>query len=341
MAENFFFRQAQSSVFNALKQRKNFDAILHSARAIIKSGGTQIFPNNKSNSYQLIAVSVEESGDYMTSRRCDLSIWCPTYALFEELEPRFASLESVDNPITIQFEWDDGIKSKEFKFIIHQPSFKFNNDGSVTIQSKGIGPGPTQLTVNTLDTPFDKKLPGYMFISDYGGIFGERFEYINSLTDYIDWTIQQGTNQGSANLFDPEHGASGQFNGISNPTAWWTTLTIDDDLYESKQINYQDSMWKDSYALTYVTLSALAEIFNKYYNKDAEGNEVEIRCNSEVTKGATAFKTSDGVDYKIFSPDPVSLLFPYSDGTSSDYASIEETSTSGTYTSVSISEKLA
>jgi len=227
------------------------------------------------------------------------------------------------------------------EFVIHKPSFKYNNDGSVQIDSEGIGPGSTQLTVNALDTPFSKKLPGYMFISDYGGIFGERFEYINSLTDYIDWTIQQGTNQGSANLFDPEHGASGQFDGISNPTAWWSTLTIDDDLYESKQINYQDSMWKDSYALTYVTLSALAEIFNNYYNTDAEGNTIKIRCNGDVTKGATSFKTSDGVDYKVFSPDPISVIFPYADGQSSDYVSIDDIGTTAKYSPVSISEKLA
>jgi hypothetical protein len=318
--EPFFFRSPEESVKQVITARQNnWSPTLRACVATIAVGSKTYFPHTD-QSYQLRGVSIEESGDYMTARRCEISIWCPDYDSFLLLEPDFCTI-NVNKTLSIQFKWSPSVATAEessvWYFKVFEPSFTFNKDGSIEIKVKGIGAGTELLNINMFDIPFTKALPGYMFVSDYGGVGGaQTYSYVETLVDYIDWLVQDGTKTGLSDTFEPGDGSSAVNVDGGSSRCGWLIKVIDDDMYSNKHVSYQDSMLVDTYALPYITLELLVHVINKYYTTVTDKNgkkppAMEIICNDEVTTGNLSYKTSDGSSAYIFSADPLTLILPY------------------------------
>ena len=318
--EPFFFRSPEAKVTKLITDReKNWSPTLRSCIATILVDGKQYFPHSDST-YQLRGISIEESGDYMTARKCEISIWCPDYASFLQLEPDFCTI-NVNKTLSIQFKWSPAVSTAEtstvWYFKVFEPSFTFNADGSIEIKVKGIGAGTELLNVNMFDIPFTQALPGAMFVSDYGGVGGSQtFSFVETLVDYIDWLVQQGTDTGLADTFEPADGSAATFVDGGSSRCGWLIKVIDDDMYSNKHVSYQDSMLVDTYALPYITLELLVHIINKYYTTVSDKNgkkpsAMKILCDENVTTGNMVYKTKDGSSRYVFSADPLTLILPY------------------------------
>lgn len=301
---NFFLRTSNvgSSVITN-RQKKLASGISPATSVVITCGSTTI-TGNSSTDLILDSLEVVESGDYMTGRKCTVSFTCLTDAAFKAAEKDFGFIDKNKSlKITIKHEWPDGTteSSDTWDFRIIEPKFTINNDGTYSFATRGIGAGSTIESANAADAAMSKT--GAIFTTDYN--WSNDQKTVETLTDFIHYTVQLGTNTLTSIDFDPPHGACGQ---ISD--GWWLVLKTNEDVYEAPEQSVVDT------SLIYVSLSAVVGIINQYFSPTTSPSILKIRLNAT---GTTAYKTAGGDTFNIFSADPIRIFLPYGSAEDSSY----------------------
>lgn len=325
MASDFFLKSPVGSVQSAITKRRNsWSAIARGCRVTITVDGHPgaSFPNSNPN-ILLDLVTVSENGDYMTARKCQIAITCLDINDFNNIiEPAYGYIDAKKN-VNIKFEWDDPYSEAEmggpWQFRILDPSFKYNVDGSISLNVSGIGAGSTAMSVNVFDTAFVRF--GGTFISDYNWV--NTAKPVETLADYFYWKIQTETNTMNTISFDPRHGSNGVLEAGFSDKSRWLVVDMAEEFYEAPDQSVADAKT----SLQYVSLIGIVETINKYYIGGTGGNDkpLEIKCNP---RGVVSYKTADGGSFKIYSANPMVVYFPYTDPMASDYVAYGDAPTS-------------
>lgn len=308
--ENFFLKSPNPSIQQAINYRKqNWSPIARTVNITITCNGTKYFPSTDKR-IKLSKVSISESGDYMTARKCQIEILCIGWDAFEIVEKDFGFIDK-NKKLTIQFEQvaPPGYAvaaaeiSQTWEFRIIDPSFTLQDDGTILLAVRGIGAGATVESVNIGDAAFATALPGTTFVSDYN--WENDVKQIQSITDYIHWRVQSQTNALTTIDFDILHGCQGLIADDAPGNAMFLTLKTASEVYEAPEQSVNMP------SLIYVTLSGIVHLINTYY-QPGEGALSSIKITCEP-RGTVTYKTSDGSTFGLYSADPIRVFLPWSD----------------------------
>lgn len=336
---NFFIKNVDGPVRTAIQSRTGkWTPVLRATSVGIKINDIQYFPTDKDAPFNwvtpeldknqnthLTKVSVTDSGDYMTARKCELSIECNTRDAFEYLEKDFGFIDS-NKKLFIRFYYTDQLSSAEdtgwMEFRILEPSFSINEKGHYVLSVKGIGAGSTLYNINMKDVAF-MRFPQYQFVYDYS--FINDTKPVETLTDFFEWTIQSQTGELTSTDFDPEHGSNGKIEDGFTDNARWLTLGLNEDFYEAdwQGVATQGAtLSSGNPSIRYVTLAGIVQTINKYFIPDTNGGKpITIRCNKDITRASMKYKTKNSRIYWIFSANPKLVIFPLNgDGWKGDYS---------------------
>jgi hypothetical protein len=339
---NFFIKSADPDVQACLNKR-TWNVVKPHGAVSIKVNDTQYFPTDKSRAFDyntpwddplqnthLESVSVTDSGDYMTARKCEIRIKCSTLAAFERIEKDFGFIDA-NKKLFIKFWYSDPITTAEdtgyMEFRILEPSFTFNEKGEYMLTVKGIGAGSNLYNINMKDVAF-MRMPNMEFVHDYAYINDTK--PVENLPDFFEWTIQSQTGELTSSDFDPEAGSNGVIDGSFTEQGRWLTLRLSEEFYEADWQGVATrgvTLSPTSPSIRYVTLSGLVQTINKYFIPDATSGvkPMKIRCDKDITRVSMQYKTKDGSAYWIFSANPKLVIFPLNgDGWKGDYSAAGE-----------------
>jgi len=311
---DFFYREVDKDVRDAV-QKKGTGRIRNNAWVRVQQGsnGNVLLPvatSGFTSTYNptgtnraaptLGNVSIKLEGEAGSLRRAEVEYRCYDKPSFEDLEDK---LLKPDSEVTISYGYagpDSPSKGGSHVFRVYDYSFKITKEGYFDCKFKAVGKGGTyteadiSTAVQNLDT--DKK-----FIANYDG--KNETATVQSIMDYIDWDIQTILGEVNDSDFDPPDGSGGPLTrgGHFGTCVAPPSYEPPDGIGLETGIGVKDQ-------LIYITLEAFVEVINWFVLLPLD-NPMAIVFHKDYSRLSYKFQGT-----RVFSADPISMLFPYTSG---------------------------
>ena len=302
---DFFYREAEVKLPTGGRIRNNAYVTVKGKGVSLPAATSDMTstydPNGNGRPAPVLkSVKIDLKGDAGCLRYAEVSFTCFDVTSFDNLEK---ALLIPGSEVTIKYGYvgpdTSQSESGEHEFRVYDYSFKITKENYFDCTFKAVGKGGTfeALEINSPGT-----FPDNLFVSNYAGT-NERFPVTN-LFEHLQYMVQLKA-MGSANStsFDPKHGKSGILNygSATQHTGYYGVLVAPDE--------YNPPSAVDGGAFTYdriqyVSLGAVVNAVNKYLIKPLE--IVFKPTNSNVQMQFT--------NGRMWSPDPIAMLFPHLKG---------------------------
>ena len=309
---DFFYRQAAQSLFDNVgtggRIRNNaYVKIIGKGFSLpvgADSMNSTYNPNGTGRPAPVLKdVEVALKGTAGSLRSAEVTFTCFDKPSFEAAE---AALLLPGSEVTIQYGYagpSSPSSAGEHDFKVFDYSFKITKEGYFDCSFKAVGKGGTysEEPINAL-----AQLPAYEFITNYNGI-NEKFKIAN-IFNFIDWIVQQGTGMANSKAFDPPQGVSGTLD-VLGPDASFGVLIAPDTYNPPDPLGEGAFTWA---RVQYTSLGLIVGVINKYmlaHMKDETGATVPhaMKFDPQISDVQLQFPAG-----RMWSPDPVSMLFPHS-----------------------------
>jgi len=339
---DFFYRQADQTLFDNIGTG---DRIRNNAYVKIigkdfslpaaTSGMTSTYnPNGTGRPAAVLKdVKVALKGTAGSLRSAEVAFTCFDLPSFEAAEK---ALLLPGSEVTVQYGYvgpatPSGAGSHDFK--VYDYSFKITKEGYFDCSFKAVGKGGTysQEPLNVL-----AKVPAHEFITNYDG-FNEKFNVAN-IFNFIDWAVQNKTGMADSRAFDPPQGISGAFVGYGNHASYGVLIAPD-------SYNPPDPLGKGALTwarIQYTSLGFIVEAINKWIlstmvDETGASNAHTMKFDSQISDVQLKFPAG-----RMWSPDPVSMLFPHSKTTAENaYHKTEKNAPNGNFFAIDEFEGLS
>ena len=309
---DFFYRQAAQSLFDNVGTGGRIRNNAY-VKIVGKGFSLPVGANSMNSTYNpngtgrpapvLKDVKVALKGTAGSLRSAEVSFTCFDKPSFEAAE---AALLLPGSEVTIQYGYagpSSPSSAGEHDFKVFDYSFKITKEGYFDCSFKAVGKGGTysEEPINAL-----AQLPAVEFITNYNGI-NEKFKVAN-IFNFIDWIVQQGTGMANSKAFDPPQGVSGTLN-VLGPDASFGVLIAPDTYNPPDPLGEGAFTWA---RVQYTSLGLIVGVINKYmlaHMKDETGAPVPhaMKFDPQISDVQLQFPAG-----RMWSPDPVSMLFPHS-----------------------------
>jgi len=250
----------------------------------------------------LKSVKIELKGEAGCLRYAEVAFTCFDVTSFDNLEK---ALLIPGSEVTIKYGYvgpKTPSEAGEHEFRVYDYSFKITKENYFDCTFKAVGRGGTH---DTLEINTNGSFPADTFVSDYRWT-NEQVTVAN-LFDHLQYVVQKGAMVGSENtsVFNPDHGSSGRLNDptsdiVGNFSGFWGVLTA--------PVGYDSATKLEGASadrLQYVSLQGVVNAINEHLI----GPDLKIIF--EPQKSNVKLKYKHG---RMWSPDPISMLFCYSKG---------------------------
>lgn len=319
---DFFYRQASVKLPTGGRIRNNAYVTVSGTGFSLPITGTSMVatydPNGTGRPAPILKdVKISLEGDAGSLRRAEVNFTCFDKTSFEAAE---AALLVPGSEVKISYGYvgpqsPSGAGSHTFR--VYDYSFKITKENYFECTFKGVGKGGTyeQLNINT-----QGKFPAKEFVTNYNG-FNDTVKVTN-LFDWVDYSIQLATGTVNSSGFDPGHGTSGK---LKDGTGKFAVLKAPEEYNAATKMK---SGFLTADYLQYVQLGAVVNMINKYLLK-GHSPKYTLKFKKAYSYVQTKFKSG-----LVWSPDPVTMLFPYAKGTAENNYHESETGGSEEYISV-------
>ena len=251
----------------------------------------------------LKSVKIELKGEAGCLRYAEVSFTCFDVTSFDNLEK---ALLIPGSEVTIKYGYvgpETPSDPGEHEFRVYDYSFKITKENYFDCTFKAVGKGGTH---DTLEINTNGSFPADTFVSDYRWT-NEQIKVTN-LFDHLQYLVQLGAMVGKENTsgFNPDHGSSGRLNDPAyegQRHGYWGVLTAPRGYDSATKL--EGGVGTDP-RLQYVSLQGIVNAINKYLI----GPDLAIIFEPEKSNVKTKFANG-----RLWSPDPISMLFCYSKGT--------------------------
>ena len=300
---DFFYRQASVSLPTGGRIRNNAYVTVSGGGFSMPtgvSGMTETYnPNGTGRPAPVLKeVKVTLQGDAGSLRKAEGKFICFDLASFEAAEK---SLLLPGKEVTISYGYvgpESPGGSGSHKFRVYDYSFKITKENYFDCSFKAVGKGGTyeEQEINA-----QGKFPGKEFVTNYNGSNDKT--KVGNLFDWIEYSIQLATGTNNSSGFNPGHGTSGQ---LKDGTGYYGVLKAPEEYNPATKM--KTGMFTSDY-LQYVQLGAVVNMINKYMLKAMKPQSYEMKFQSKYSNVQLSFPSG-----KVWSPDPVQMLFPHSNG---------------------------
>lgn len=300
---DFFYRQANVSLPTGGRIRNN-------AYVSITGGGFSmpVGASSQKDTYDpngtgrpapvLKEVSVKLAGDAGSLRNLEASFICFDKTSFESAE---AALLVPGSEVTCNYGYSGPSSPSgagSHKFRVYDYSFKITKENYFACSLKAVGQGGTyekqDLNVQGAFQPKE-------FVTNYNGSNDKT--KVGNLFDWIEYSIQHATNSTNSMGFDPGHGTSGP---LKDGTGYFGVLKAPEEYNAATKM--KTGIGTSDY-LQYVQLGAVVNMINKYMLKKMKPQAYEMKFKSDYSNIQLSFPSG-----KVWSPDPITMIFPNSSG---------------------------
>lgn len=315
---DFFYREVDKDVRDAV-QKKGTGRIRNNAWVRVQQGsnGNVLLPvatSGFTSTYDptgtnraaptLGNVSIKLEGEAGSLRRAEVEYRCYDKPSFEDLEDKLLKPKS---EVTISYGYagpDSPSKGGSHVFRVYDYSFKITKEGYFDCKFKAVGKGGTYTEVD-ISTAVQNLPTGKVFVANYDGI--NEKAAVQSIMDYIDYDIQTILKELDDYVFDPPDGSGGELTGKRGHFG----TCVAPSSYEPPAGSGLNVGYTVSDQLIYITLEAFVKIINRFvllpFNKQKK--RMIIAFHRKYSRLSYEF---EGI--KVFSADPISMLFPYKSG---------------------------
>jgi len=262
-------------------------------------------------------VEISLEGDAGSLRRASVTFTCFDKTSFETAE---AAILVPGSEITISYGYvgpQSPSGAGSHKFRVYDYSFKITKENYFECSFKAVGKGGTyeQMNINTQAKFLPKE-----FVTNYNG-FNDTTK-VGNIFDWIDYSIQLATGTVGSSGFDPGHGTSGK---LKDGTGKFAVLKAPEEYNAATKMK---SGFLTADYLQYVQLGAIVNMVNKYLLKSHDPKYV-LKFKQSYSYVQTGFPSG-----LVWSPDPISMLFPYPKGSAENNYHESETGGSEEYISI-------
>jgi len=311
---DFFYRQADQSLFDNIGKgdriRNNAYVKIIGSGFSLPVGGDDMEstydPNGTGRPAPVLKdVKVALKGTAGSLRSAEVAFTCFDLPSFEAAE---SALLLPGSEVTVKYGYA-GPKSPSgagsHKFKVYDYSFKITKEGYFDCSFKAVGKGGTysEEPLNVL-----AHVPAHEFVTNYDG-FNEKFKVAN-IFNFIDWAVQNKTGMANATAFDPPQGISGPFVGYG-PNASYGVLIAPDSYNPPDPLGEGAMTWA---RVQYTSLGFIVEAINKWILAHMTDETKAVVPHSMKFDPAISDVQLSFPAGRMWSPDPVSMLFPHSKG---------------------------
>ena len=304
---DFFYRQAKVSVPDGGRIRNNAYVTVSAPGGSLPIGlkdfKSTYDPNGTGRPAPILkSVKVTLKGTAGSLRECEVSYTCFDLASFEKLEKAFLKPSAT---VTIKYGYvgpETPGGSGSHKFEVFDFSFSITKENYFDCTFKGMGKGGTyeEEELNAAGV-----FPKNTFVTNYD--WGNKTAKSVNLFDYLDWAVQDATGTTNSSGFDPGHGKGGSLAGgghygvLKAPKGYNPPTKLEGGV-------------GTAYYIQYYTLDAIVKIINKYVTGKIKPSGYTIKFDPKFSNVQCSFPSG-----KVFSADPIAMLFPYSSGKENSY----------------------
>jgi len=306
---DFFYRQASVGLPTGGRIRNNAYVTVSGGGFSLPVGASDMEstynPNGTGRPAPILKeVKVALKGDAGSLRNAEVSFTCFDLPSFEAAE---AALLVPGSEVDISYgyvgpEQPGGAGSHSFR--VFDYSFKITKENYFDCSFKAVGKGGTyeQQEINS-----QGKFQPKEFITNYNGTNDKT--KVGNLFDWIEYSIQLATNTTNSRGFDPGHGTSGP---LKDGTGYFGVLKAPEEYNAATKMK---GGWFSSDYLQYIQLGAVVNMINKYMLKSMKPQSYEMKFDPKFSNVQLKFPSG-----KVWSPDPVAMLFPHSGGAENKYS---------------------
>ena len=300
---DFFYRQGSVSIPSGGRIRNNAFVTVSAGSVSLPAAVNASYegtynPNSTGRAAPILkSVKLKLEGTAGSLRRGEVEYLCFDKASFEALEEGFLK---PGEDVTIKYGYvgpESPGSGGSHTMKVYDYSFSITKENHFECSFKCVGKGGEY---EEFEIAGANTFPAKEFVTNYN--WGNDTTKVGNLFDFIDYSIQKATGTLNSSGFDPGHGTSGKlplggYYGVLKAPK-------DYDPPSKMKTGVGTAMY-----LQYVSLEAVVEMVNNYVLKNADP-KCKITFEPSYCYVSTGYPSG-----KVFSPDPVMLLFPYSKGT--------------------------
>jgi len=300
---DFFYRQASVSLPTGNRIRNNAYVTISGngfSLPVATSGMKSTYnPNGTGRPAPVLKeVSVALKGDAGSLRNLEVKFTCFDLPSFEAAE---AALLVPGSEVTCNYGYvgpqsPSGAGSHEFR--VFDYSFKITKENYFDCSFKAVGKGGTY---EGQDINVAGAFKPEEFVTNYNGSNDKT--KVGNLFDWIEYSIQYATGTNNSSGFNPGNGTSGM---LKDGTGYYGVLKAPEEYNPATKM--KTGMFTSDY-LQYVQLGAVVNMINKYMLKKMAPEPYEMKFKSGYSNIQLGFPSG-----KVWSPDPISMIFPNTNG---------------------------
>ena len=306
---DFFYRQASVSLPTGGRIRNNAYVTIKGDGFSLPVSATSMKqtydPNGTGRPAPALKdVSIKLKGDAGSLRSLEVSFTCFDKTSFEAAEK---SLLTPGSNVTCNYGYvgpQSPSGAGSHKFRVYDYSFKITKENYFDCTFKAIGKGGTY---EKQDLNIAAKFPNKEFVTNYNGSNDKTM--VGNLFDWIEYSIQLATGTSNSMGFDPGDGTSGP---LKDGTGYYGVLKAPEEYNAATKM--KTGMLTSDY-LQYIQLGAVVNMINKYMLKHMVPQKYEMKFKSAFSNVQLSFPSG-----KVWSPDPITMIFPHSGGAENKYS---------------------
>tara|TARA_Y100000593_G_scaffold68243_1_gene125447 strand:+ start:3332 stop:5173 length:1842 start_codon:yes stop_codon:yes gene_type:complete len=300
---DFFYRQGSVSIPEGGRIRNNAYVTVSTDTFTLPTGASSMSetynPNGTGRAAPILkSVKLKLEGTAGSLRRGEVEFLCYDLPSFEAAEE---ALLKPDTEVTISYGYvgpEQPGGSGSHTMTIYDYSFTITKENHFDCSFKCVGKGGEY---EEFELSVGGVFPNKTFVTNYN--WGNDTAKVGNLFDWIDYSIQKATGTLNSSGFNPGHGTGGEL-----PLGGHYGVIVAPDDYDPPS-KMKTGVGTAMY-LQYISLKGLVEMVNHYVLMKASP-KYKIKFHPDFCYVSTDYPSG-----KVFSPDPVMMIFPYAKGTS-------------------------